>query len=112
MTKDRRDLLIAVTLGIVLGVAVLLAAGCAKRVARVLPHPSPAAPITDMTLVPWCHDKGGTSFVYPCKWDSLVSPVPSWGRDVLPIALYVRRDLGCPLPLPEKVTCYWAPQDR
>lgn len=92
-------------------------AGCTEkpvRVVRGLPHPSvsPVKAITDMVPIPWCLSQYGDSTVYPCKWDSRERYTIGWDRDTLPVALYVRRELGCPLPLPKQVSCFWAPQDR
>jgi len=72
------------------------------------------SPVTTMNLdyVPWCQDEHGNSLFYPCKWDSNIRPVYSWAPGQLKVAVWVRRHIGCPVPLPEDVTCFWAPVDQ
>ena len=81
-----------------------------KRVVKTI-NPSP---VTTMNLdyVPWCLDELGASLVYPCKWDSRIRPVTKWAPGQLKTAIWVRRAIGCPIPLPEGVTCFWAPMDQ
>jgi hypothetical protein len=66
----------------------------------------------DLSSIPWCSDQHGSSTTYPCKWDSRERVTTGWDSGVPPVALYVRRSQGCPLPVPPKVSCYWAPQDQ
>lgn len=68
--------------------------------------------------IPWCDDQRGWSSVYPCKWDSRVRPVSGWDAQAAPVAVFVRRSVGCGLLVGRVKTsednsvawaCYYAP---
>ncbi len=98
---------------IVAVVAAFAVAGCQDH-GRVPPKriPSPAPVAVNIDSVPWCLSDTGSATTYPCKWDATRSPAPNWDRTVPKVALFVRSSDGCPLPLPQGVSCYWAPVDR
>lgn len=91
-------------------VAALVACQNDPRILKTI-NPSP---VTTMNLdyVRWCDDEMGASLIYPCKWDSNIRPVTSWAPGQPKIAIWVRRAIGCPIPLPEGTTCFWAPVDQ
>lgn len=98
---------------IIFGGLVMVAVIAACQQPRVVKYINPS-PVTTMDLerVRWCDDELGASQVYPCKWDSNIRPVTSWAPGQPKIAIWVRRAIGCPIPLPEGTTCFWAPVDQ
>lgn len=73
---------------------------------------------TPIGAVPWCDDQHGHSSVYPCKWDTRERPAVGWDAQAAPVAVFVRRSVGC-APLIGRVkiseddsvawACYFAP---